>query len=120
MKDNRTEIEKYQAWLTVVNICASNGWQYVREWVFKSPSGSLHDLSSADLKKLDRIEYEGHFLVEPQMKDVDDADPVTTDASHAEIRRDINKIASFCVELCINRGNPLRAQPFREIAERNQ
>lgn len=39
------------------------GWVRVGNWRYKSPSGSIHDLSAADIKQLNRIEHEGLFLV---------------------------------------------------------
>jgi len=62
MNDTRTEKEKYEAWLRAVNLCARNGWQYISCWIFRSPSGTLHDLSASDLTQLDRIEREGLSL----------------------------------------------------------
>ena len=63
MKDNRTEEQKYQAWIDAVIFMWSKGWRCEEEWVFISPSGSRHDLSAADLKQLPRIEREGLFVV---------------------------------------------------------
>lgn len=44
----------------------SKGWKYLpykSYWYFRSPSGTIHDLSAADLQQLDRIEKERLFLV---------------------------------------------------------
>lgn len=62
MNDNRTDAEKYKAWLDAVNKCAPMGWRCVSGWVFLSPRGTLHDLSAADLKQLKRIESDGLFI----------------------------------------------------------
>ena len=40
---------------TMVRAAIENGWSVV----FKSPSGSLHDLSASNKDKLDQIEGEG-------------------------------------------------------------
>lgn len=63
MKDDRTPEQKYAAWVEAVTICHKNGWNNESNWLFWSPSGTLHDLSAADLSQLENIEKEGHFLV---------------------------------------------------------
>ena len=63
MKNSRTEKEKYQAWVDAVKSTHKEGWRCKNEWQFYSPSGSLHDLSAADLTQLQRIEREKLFLV---------------------------------------------------------
>jgi len=40
------------------------GWIGVGNWRFVSPSGSVHDLSAADLTQIERIEREGLFLAD--------------------------------------------------------
>ena len=60
MKSKRT----YQNWLDTVNKVNKKGWQCVRGWIFKSPTNTYHDLSAADLEKLDAIERNGSFLVD--------------------------------------------------------
>ncbi len=56
MNDTRTEWEKYLSWVKAVNICADKGWRNIGGWKFKSPAGTIHDLSAADLSKLDYIQ----------------------------------------------------------------
>lgn len=64
MKDNRTPAEKYENWVKAVNICHAKGWKLLQQWwIFQSPSGSWHDLSAADLEKLDEIEKNGSFMI---------------------------------------------------------
>jgi len=41
------------------------GWEHVKGWLYRAPSGSLHDLSAADLRQLVRIETEGLFVSLP-------------------------------------------------------
>jgi hypothetical protein len=40
----------------------AHGWTPRGNWRFRSPKGSVHDLSAADLSQLNRIEREGLFL----------------------------------------------------------
>jgi len=63
MNDTRTEWEKYQSWLAAILICAEKGWKNISGWIFKAPGGTIHDLSAADLTRLDYIELKGSFLV---------------------------------------------------------
>lgn len=63
MNDERTQKEKYHAWLKALNFCYEKGWYCENGWIFKSPSGTLHDLSAADLNKLKEIEENKLFLV---------------------------------------------------------
>ena len=63
MNDTRTPQEKYTAWINAVIYCDKKGWKNVEGWEFKSPSGSIHDLSAADLNKLDKIEKDKSFIV---------------------------------------------------------
>lgn len=58
-----TDQEKYQRWLNMVNTVFMKDWQHTDGGIFESPSGTLHDLSAADLAQLDRIEKEGFFIV---------------------------------------------------------
>jgi hypothetical protein len=59
-----THKEKHQRWVNAMNIAWEKGWYPDHGWIFRSPSGTLHDLSVvADLTQLDRIEKEGLFLV---------------------------------------------------------
>ena len=54
---------QYARWQKTSKIAIRHGWKNIEGWVFESPSGTRHDLSAADLKKLDVIEREGQFLV---------------------------------------------------------
>lgn len=63
MKENQTTEERYQAWVNAVNYLNTQGWVCIHRWIFKSPSGSSHDLSCADLTKLDSIVTNNHFTV---------------------------------------------------------
>ena len=56
MKDERTEEQKYQAWVKTVNATAERGWRHVSGWVFKTPKGKMYDLSATDLAKLELLE----------------------------------------------------------------
>lgn len=38
------------------------GWASCGGWLFRSPSGRVHDLSASDLNQLDRIDLEGLCL----------------------------------------------------------
>lgn len=63
MKDERTEEQKYHEWVSAITFCHRRGWVCSAKWKFFSPSGTLHDLSAADLTKLESIEANGLFLV---------------------------------------------------------
>ena len=63
MNDDRTESQKYQHWVNTVNQAWSKKWMHAYGWVLYSPSGSKHDLSAADLTRLDQIEADGLFSV---------------------------------------------------------
>tara|TARA_R110000868_G_scaffold55896_2_gene173470 strand:- start:79 stop:252 length:174 start_codon:yes stop_codon:yes gene_type:complete len=52
MNDNRTEAEKYTAWVNAVNICHAAGWKCKGGWMFESPAGVVKDLSATDLTLL--------------------------------------------------------------------
>lgn len=60
----RTKDQEYAAWVNAVNKCAEKGWRHVRGWIFTSTYGSNHDLSAADLDKLDYIAANKSFLVD--------------------------------------------------------
>jgi hypothetical protein len=65
----KTFEETYQRWMKTVETCHGCGWYHqvvndMNRWIFKSPSGTLHDLSAADLTKLDEIEDRGLFPYE--------------------------------------------------------
>jgi hypothetical protein len=40
------------------------GWVSLGGWRYIAPTGTIHDLSAADLEQLERIEKEGLFLVD--------------------------------------------------------
>lgn len=63
MNDTRTHEQKYQAWVDAVNLCWKAGWTHCYGWVFKSPKGTKHDLSAADLSMLDEISERALFVV---------------------------------------------------------
>ena len=42
----------------IESVAIPKGWKHVKNHVFASPSGSLHDLIGANLEQLDRIERE--------------------------------------------------------------
>jgi hypothetical protein len=64
MNDIRTTAEKYEAWLQAVNRVSLAGWRVVSGWLFLSPSGTVHDLSAADLGQLALIERKQLFIVQ--------------------------------------------------------
>ncbi len=92
MHDEKTEMEKYQAWIDVVNRVWECGWRCERGWIFISPSNSRHDLSAADISQLSRIEREGLFI--PLLDDEQDA------------------MVSYA-----HKGNPLNGVRFRQYAK---
>ena len=67
MSDKRTDTEKYQAWVHAILAAWELGWRCESGWVFISPSGSRHDLSTADLRQLPRIEREGLFIANDRL-----------------------------------------------------
>jgi hypothetical protein len=56
MKDNRTEEQKYQAWVEAVNVTAKRGWRHVSGWEFQTPDGRKFDLSATDLTRIHLLE----------------------------------------------------------------
>lgn len=63
----RTAKQDYELWIKFIAYGFSKGWHCEckpHKWVFRSPSGTLHDLSAANLTKLDEIEVKKLFLVE--------------------------------------------------------
>lgn len=62
MKDDRTEQEKYSAWVRAVNACHEKGWKHIHGWIFRAPKGTAHDLSAANLEMLNDIEKRGIFI----------------------------------------------------------
>ena len=65
MNDHLSNEQKYQKWLNAVIIANESGWKCVKGWIFMSPSETYHDLSSADLNKLDLIEEQEYFIIDP-------------------------------------------------------
>ena len=63
MKEELTEEQRRQKCIHEFNTALNAGWDHVRGHVYRSPSGSLHDLSAADLTKLNSIEKNKRFLV---------------------------------------------------------
>ncbi len=68
MKDDLTPEQKLEKFLSAIRICHQKGWDYAgniarNQFHFYSPSGTLHDLSAANLEMLDEIEKRGSFLV---------------------------------------------------------
>lgn len=63
MKDDLTEKQKYDNWVVALNKLHEKGWRCMKRWLFLSRSGTKHDLSCANLDKLDLIEKQGYFLV---------------------------------------------------------
>jgi hypothetical protein len=67
MSDNRTPFEIYADWVRTINTTHNKGWVHVNHatnrWLFKSPSGTVHDLLGCDLDKLDYIEATGFAQV---------------------------------------------------------
>lgn len=63
MNDDRTVEERYAAWVRTVSVAHKQGWKCVGGWSFVSPNKqTIHDLSCADLDKLDTIEERGLML----------------------------------------------------------
>ena len=50
--------------IRATGLLMAKGWTPRGDWRFSSPSGTLHDLSAADLDLLPRIEREKLFLVD--------------------------------------------------------
>jgi len=63
MKDDRTENQKYQALVDAINKALLKGWTHSQGWIFISPSRTLHNLSAANLDKLDEIESDQLFIL---------------------------------------------------------
>lgn len=62
----RNELQDYSAWISAVSLLWEKGWKNAHRenrWIFRAPSGSLHDLGAADLSQLERIEREGIFKI---------------------------------------------------------
>jgi len=56
MKEDRTAKQIYTARVNAINKAHAKGWVNIFGWVFVSPSDSRHDLSAANLNKLNYIE----------------------------------------------------------------
>ena len=54
MKDERTEEQKYSAWVNAVIVAHQAGWKHVEGWNFKSPKGTIRDLSATNLNLLNK------------------------------------------------------------------
>ena len=65
MNDDRTPEERRQDWVRAVDTVTAHGWEHVAGWHFRSPSGTIHDLSASDLTLLDHIESEGLSVSDP-------------------------------------------------------
>lgn len=64
MEDNRTDPAKYVEWLSYAQRAwADFGWKCEKGWIFIAPSGTRHDLSCVDIRKLPYVEQEGLFRV---------------------------------------------------------
>lgn len=60
---NQTADQRHKHLLNTLQFMINkNGWEYHKDLIFKSPSGTFHDLSAADLTQLDRIEKERLFM----------------------------------------------------------
>jgi len=68
MKDDLTEEQKALQLASAIIYLAEKGWVYnpvgQRNWIFKAPGGTLHDMSSLDLTQFKKIEEEGINLFE--------------------------------------------------------
>lgn len=64
MKEDRTPQQKREKQIREFTAALNAGWDHVQGHVYRAPSGTKHDLSAADLTKLDSIEKNGSFLVE--------------------------------------------------------
>lgn len=61
-----TEEQDYFCWTVTIAFLREKGWKNAHRenrWIFRAPSGSLHDLIAADIQQYERIEKEGLFLV---------------------------------------------------------
>lgn len=54
--------DSYKRSLRIANAVHAAGWKWLGGVRFAAPSNSIHDLSAADLTKLDDIEQKGLFL----------------------------------------------------------
>lgn len=57
------EQREYDRWVEAVNITHNRRWQHVKDWIFRSPSGTFHDLVAANLNRLKVIEEKGLYQV---------------------------------------------------------
>lgn len=60
---SQIEQERYAQWVDAVVKLQPLNWYCVSGWKFKSPSGTFHDLSCANLDMLSVIESKGVFKV---------------------------------------------------------
>ncbi len=63
MKETRTPEQLALALEKTIAHCRQHGWTHKERWLFRSPSGTVHDLSAADLTMLDYIERNRTFVV---------------------------------------------------------
>ncbi len=59
-----TSEQKMYHMIHLLTACLEKGWKWEREWYFRSPKGTLHDLSATNPHELDRVERLNLSLVE--------------------------------------------------------
>jgi len=64
MKETRTKEQIRADQVKIAEEIVPLGWSWLCSWIFMSPSGTYHDLSAADISKIELIEREGLFLSE--------------------------------------------------------
>lgn len=57
------DIQAAERRLTATMTLWRAGWTPLGNWLFRSPSGTVHDMSAADLSQLELIERERMFVV---------------------------------------------------------
>lgn len=60
---NKTEQQEAKRFAQMVIATSKLRWEHICGSIFRSPSGSVHDLSAADLSKLPQIEKNNSFAV---------------------------------------------------------
>ena len=64
----KSDIEKsFQREVEANKLLSNLGWTHFGSWIFISPKGKAHDLSAADLSKIEMIEKEELFVVRRPM-----------------------------------------------------
>lgn len=58
---HETKLQRLNRISKIEIIATAHGWSKVTDSCYQAPSGTVHDLSAADLQQLDRIEKEGLF-----------------------------------------------------------